>query len=122
VQLVQLGTSTQAHNGKPVPYISYLITGLLHDSIEDGGQSQASIAERFGEQVAAILVDCTDTAEGLTGAGKEPWGWCARPAMWLGAHIQLLPGGHASRDPWHLGGSTAEVALQRDRLAVFAKI
>ena len=73
VQLVQLGTSTQAHNGKPVPYISYLITGLLHDSIEDGGQSQASIAERFGEQVAAILVDCTDTAEGLTGAGKEPW-------------------------------------------------
>ena len=73
VQLVQLGTSTQAHNGKPVPYISYLITALLHDSIEDGGQSQASIAERFGEQVAAILVDCTDTAEGLTGAGKEPW-------------------------------------------------
>jgi hypothetical protein len=49
-QLGQLGTSNQARNGKPVPYISHLIAGLLHDSIEDGGQSQASIAERFGEQ------------------------------------------------------------------------
>jgi (p)ppGpp synthase/HD superfamily hydrolase len=64
---------TQARNGKPVPYISHLIAGLLHDSIEDAGQSQASIAERFGEEVAAIVVDCTDTAEGLIGAGKEPW-------------------------------------------------
>ena len=73
VQLGQFGTSNQARNGKPVPYISYLIAALLHDSIEDGGQSQASIAERFGEQVAAIVVDCSDTAEGLIGAGKEPW-------------------------------------------------
>jgi hypothetical protein len=50
VQLGQFGTSNKARNGKPVPYISYLIAALLHDSIEDGGQSQASIAERFGEQ------------------------------------------------------------------------
>ncbi len=81
---------TQARNGKLVPYISHLIAvsglvwedggtedqaiaGLLHDSIEDAGQSQASIAKRFGAEVAAIVVDCTDTAEGLTGAGKEPW-------------------------------------------------
>ena len=80
----------QARNGKSVPYISHLIAvsglvwedggtedqaigGLLHDSIEDAGQSQTSIAERFGEEVAAIVVDCTDTAEGLTGVGKEPW-------------------------------------------------
>jgi (p)ppGpp synthase/HD superfamily hydrolase len=49
------------------------IAGLLHDSIEDAGQSHASIAERFGEKVAGIVVDCTDTAEGLTGTGKEPW-------------------------------------------------
>jgi len=80
----------QRRKGKPVPYISHLmavsglvwedggtedqaIAGLLHDSIEDAGQSHASIAERFGEEVAAIVVDCTDTAEGLTGAGKEPW-------------------------------------------------
>ncbi len=80
----------QARNGKSVPYISHLLAvsglvwedggtedqaigGLLHDSIEDAGQSHGSIAERFGEAVAAIVVDCTDTAEGLTGAGKEPW-------------------------------------------------
>ncbi len=80
----------QRRKGKLVPYISHLIAvsglvwedggtedqaiaGLLHDSIEDAGQSHASIAERFGEGVASIVVDCTDTAEGLTGAGKEPW-------------------------------------------------
>jgi hypothetical protein len=50
VKLGQLGTSNQARNGKPVPYISHLITGQLHESIEDADQSQASIAERFGEQ------------------------------------------------------------------------
>ena len=49
-QLGQLGTSNQARNGKPVPYISHLIAGQLQDSIEDAGQSQASIAARFGEQ------------------------------------------------------------------------
>ncbi len=80
----------QRRKGKPVPYISHLIAvsglvwedggtedqaiaALLHDSIEDAGQSHASIAERFGEKVAGIVVDCTDNAEGLTGAGKEPW-------------------------------------------------
>ncbi len=80
----------QRRKGKPVPYISHLIAvsglvwedggtedqaiaGLLHDSIEDAGQSHASIAERFGEEVAASWWDCTDTAEGLTGVGKEPW-------------------------------------------------
>ena len=80
----------QGRNGKSVPYISHLIAvsglvwedggtedqaiaGLLHDAIEDAGQSHASIAKRFGEEVAAIVRDCTDTAEGLTGAGKEPW-------------------------------------------------
>jgi (p)ppGpp synthase/HD superfamily hydrolase len=81
---------SQARKGKPVPYISHLISvsglvweddgtedqaiaGLLHDSMEDAGQSHSSIAERFGEEVAGIVRDCTDTAEGLTGVGKEPW-------------------------------------------------
>ncbi len=80
----------QIRKGKAVPYISHLIAvsglvwedggdedqaiaGLLHDAIEDAGQSQASIAARFGERVAAIVVDCTDTTEGLTGERKEPW-------------------------------------------------
>lgn len=80
----------QRRKGKPVPYISHLIAvsglvwedggtedqaiaGLLHDAIEDAGQCHASIAERFGQPVADIVCDCTDTAEGRTGAAKEPW-------------------------------------------------
>ena len=80
----------QFRKGKPVPYISHLIAvsglvwedggtedqaiaALLHDAIEDADQSYASIAERFGEEVAGIVRDCTDTTEGLTGAAKEPW-------------------------------------------------
>ena len=57
VQLGQLGTSTQARKGKPVPSISHLIAGLLHYSIEDGGQ--ALISERFGEQeeTQAVIPD-----------------------------------------------------------------
>ncbi len=49
------------------------IAALLHDAIEAAGQSHASIAERFGQPVADIVRDCTDTAEGRTGAAKEPW-------------------------------------------------
>lgn len=80
----------QRRKGKPIPYISHLIAvsalvwedggtedqaiaALLHDAIEDAGQSQASIAARFGEAVAAIVSDCTDTAADWNGGEKEPW-------------------------------------------------
>ncbi|WP_315860236.1 HD domain-containing protein [Cyanobium sp. Cruz-8H5] len=80
----------QTRNGKSVPYLSHLIAvsalvwedggseneaiaGLLHDAIEDAGQNHGSIAERLGAEVADFVLDCTDTAEGLTGASKEPW-------------------------------------------------
>ncbi|CAK6701075.1 HD domain-containing protein [Synechococcus sp. BA-124 BA4] len=49
------------------------IAGLLHDAIEDAGQDEASISERFGQPVADIVRDCTDIAKGRTGAAKEPW-------------------------------------------------
>jgi (p)ppGpp synthase/HD superfamily hydrolase len=81
----------QHRKGKEVPYISHLIAvsalvwedggdeeqaiaALLHDAIEDAGVSAEQIAARFGERVARIVVDCTDTA-GPTGRGqqKEPW-------------------------------------------------
>ena len=69
----------QRRKGKPIPYISHLISvsalvwedggnedqaiaALLHDAIEDAGQSHGSIAERFGEPVADIVRDCTDTS------------------------------------------------------------
>ena len=80
----------QRRKGKPIPFISHLIAvsalvwedggtedqaiaALLHDAIEDAGQSYASIAERFGEGVAAIVQDCTDTAVDWSGGEKEPW-------------------------------------------------
>jgi (p)ppGpp synthase/HD superfamily hydrolase len=80
----------QWRKGKPVPYISHslavsslvwedggtedqAIGALLHDAIEDAGQSHASIAERFGTEVADIVRDCTDTTEGPPPGEKEPW-------------------------------------------------
>ena len=81
----------QVRKGKPVPYVSHLISvsamvwedggtedqaiaALLHDAIEDQGQTYASINERFGPVVAGIVADCTDTTGELApGAPKEPW-------------------------------------------------
>ncbi|MBW0181493.1 MAG: HD domain-containing protein [Vulcanococcus sp.] len=80
----------QRRKGKTVPYISHLISvsalvwedggteeqaiaALLHDAIEDAGQSHASIAERFGEAVAEIVRDCTDTSDNAPPGEKEPW-------------------------------------------------
>lgn len=80
----------QRRKGKAIPYISHLIgvsalvwedggseeqaiAALLHDAIEDAGQSHASIADRFGEAVANIVRDCTDTSGTPVGGEKEPW-------------------------------------------------
>jgi (p)ppGpp synthase/HD superfamily hydrolase len=49
------------------------IAALLQDAIEDAGQSHASIAERFGEAVAGIVRDCTDTSDNAPAGEKEPW-------------------------------------------------
>jgi (p)ppGpp synthase/HD superfamily hydrolase len=91
-----LGWAAELHRGhrrkgKPVPYISHLIAvsalvwedggdenqaiaALLHDTIEDAGQSQATIAARFGDAVAAIVAECTDTQGPVVpGANKESW-------------------------------------------------
>ena len=80
----------QRRKGKKVPYISHLISvsalvwedggnedqaiaALLHDAIEDAGQSHGSIAERFGGAVADIVRDCTDTSLDAAPGVKEPW-------------------------------------------------
>ena len=91
-----LGWATELHRrqrrkGKPVPYISHLISvsamvwedggdedqaiaALLHDAIEDAGVSAEQIAARCGERVASIVVDCTDTSGTVDpGGNKEPW-------------------------------------------------
>ena len=80
----------QLRKGKQVPYIAHLISvsalvwedggsedqaiaALLHDAIEDAGQTHTSIADRFGVVVADIVRDCTDTSPTAAPGEKEPW-------------------------------------------------
>lgn len=79
---------TQTRKASEVPYIGHLlsvaglvieadgteteaIAALLHDAAEDqGGQDTlARIQQRFGEQVAAIVEECSDTVV----TPKPPW-------------------------------------------------
>jgi (p)ppGpp synthase/HD superfamily hydrolase len=72
----------QTRKGSGIPYVSHLlavaaialengadedqaIAALLHDAVEDqGGLAQlAAIRERFGDDVAAMVADCTDAHE-----------------------------------------------------------
>jgi (p)ppGpp synthase/HD superfamily hydrolase len=70
--------AAQTRKGTTIPYISHLmavsalvleaggdedmaIAGLLHDIIEDAGETPESLAERFGPRVAAIVVECSDS-------------------------------------------------------------
>jgi len=76
----------QRRKGTEIPYVSHLlgtcalvleaggdedeaIAGLLHDSIEDQVASFDEIAEEFGERVAGIVRECSDSEE----HPKPPW-------------------------------------------------
>jgi (p)ppGpp synthase/HD superfamily hydrolase len=78
----------QVRKGSDTPYIGHLlgvcslvtedggsedeaIAALLHDAVEDqGGEKMLdAIRDRFGEQVAAIVLACSDTVE----LPKPPW-------------------------------------------------
>jgi (p)ppGpp synthase/HD superfamily hydrolase len=78
----------QTRKQSPVPYIAHLlgvaalviedggdedeaIAALLHDAPEDQGgeETLALIEEQFGERVARIVADCSDTFE----KPKPPW-------------------------------------------------
>jgi (p)ppGpp synthase/HD superfamily hydrolase len=80
--------AAQSRKGTPVPYIGHLmgvasivlddggtedeaIAALLHDAPEDqGGRERLDdIRGRFGDQVAKIVEDCTDSWS----TPKEPW-------------------------------------------------
>ncbi|MCP9887863.1 bifunctional (p)ppGpp synthetase/guanosine-3',5'-bis(diphosphate) 3'-pyrophosphohydrolase [Cyanobium sp. ATX 6A2] len=95
---------TQCRKGKEVPYISHLIAvsalvwedggdeeeaiaALLHDAIEDCEVSTEQIAERFGERVARIVRDCTDTA-GPVAEGGEKEAWLVRKQRYL-KHLEV---------------------------------
>jgi len=81
----------QRRKGKPVPYIEHLmgvcslvleyggdedqaIAALLHDTVEDcGGQPvEDEIRARFGERVAKIVHECTDSWA-IDHREKKPW-------------------------------------------------
>jgi len=80
--------ASQTRKGTSIPYMSHLlgvasltlehgggedqaIAALLHDAVEDcGGEGRlAEIRSRFGEDVASIVDDCTDTR----GDPKPDW-------------------------------------------------
>src|SRR4051794_34685417 len=81
----------QLRKGTPIPYAAHLLAcaslvlemhggedeaigALLHDVVEDGGGlgALAEISDAFGEVVAAIVLDNSDSVpEG--GARKSPW-------------------------------------------------
>ncbi|MEO0872303.1 MAG: HD domain-containing protein [Pseudomonadota bacterium] len=79
---------TQIRTGSGIPYVSHLlgvtalalefgadedqaIAALLHDAVEDQGGTERleDIRARFGDRVAAIVSDCTDTDL----EPKPPW-------------------------------------------------
>ncbi len=76
----------QVRKGSGVPYVTHLlavaslvaefdgdetqtVAALLHDVIEDQGVGEAELAERFGPEVARIVVACTDAFV----QPKPPW-------------------------------------------------
>lgn len=80
--------AAQVRKGTPTPYVGHLmgvasivlddggtedeaIAALLHDAVEDqGGRARLEdIRQRFGEAVARIVEDCTDSWE----TPKRPW-------------------------------------------------
>ena len=105
----------QRRKGKEVPYISHLIAvsalvwedcgqtrqpnqehseelaiaALLHDAIEDCGITQDQIAERYGERVARIVADCTDT-DGAVAAGGDKEPWLVRKTRYI-EHLRTAP-------------------------------
>jgi (p)ppGpp synthase/HD superfamily hydrolase len=79
---------TQTRKGSDIPYIGHLlsvasliiegggtetqaIAGLLHDAVEDQGGAPvlADIREKFGDDVATIVAECSDTDV----VPKPPW-------------------------------------------------
>jgi (p)ppGpp synthase/HD superfamily hydrolase len=79
---------TQTRKGGDIPYVGHLlsvaslviegggtenqaIAGLLHDAVEDQGGAPvlAEIGEKFGDDVATIVAECSDTDV----VPKPPW-------------------------------------------------
>lgn len=83
---------TQVRKGTTIPYMAHLMSvaalvlehgggedatigGLLHDTIEDsadGAQTETRIRREFSDQIADIVVACSD-AIAIPGEAKPPW-------------------------------------------------
>jgi (p)ppGpp synthase/HD superfamily hydrolase len=89
----------QRRKGSGIPYISHLlavaslvlemggdedqaIAGLLHDSIEDQGLTEANIAVRYNSRVASIVAACTDGELGDR-LDKSFEGWQSRKRLYV---------------------------------------
>lgn len=89
LRLVDEVHGEQRRKGTEVPYVAHLlvVTGLvledggdedealaalLHDAVEDGGGEPMleRIRSKYGERVARIVADCSDT---MSPGEKEPW-------------------------------------------------
>ena len=90
MELAMRAHNDQVRKGTCIPYISHpmgvasialefgadedqAIAALLHDAVEDGGAAyEVEIRERFGSQVADIVMGCTDGVPDAAGH-KPPW-------------------------------------------------
>jgi (p)ppGpp synthase/HD superfamily hydrolase len=85
----------------PIPYVAHVLTvagiviehggdeddaiaALLHDTMEDAGQTHDSLAARFGDAVAGIVKDCTDDVPGVDRNNSA--GWRVRKEAYI-AHL-----------------------------------
>ncbi|WP_424681132.1 HD domain-containing protein [Frateuria sp. YIM B11624] len=110
VDYARIAHAGQLRKGTRIPYIQHLlgvaslvlehggdedqaIAGLLHDVLEDCGEAHAAtIGDRFGARVLAIVRGCTDgTAEGkaaVTDPDARRRDWLDRKQAYL-AHLTL---------------------------------
>ncbi|GHE30952.1 HD domain-containing protein [Vulcaniibacterium thermophilum] len=112
VDYARIAHAGQVRKGSSIPYLYHLlavaslvlefggdedqaIAGLLHDVVEDCGETHLAIVRaQFGERVAEIVAACTDgTAEGKqahTDPDAKRRDWLARKQAYL-AHLAEAP-------------------------------
>ncbi|MBN6149370.1 HD domain-containing protein [Xanthomonas sp. AmX2] len=112
VEYARIAHAGQVRKGTAVPYLSHVlgvstlvleaggdedqaIAALLHDVVEDcGAAHEAAIRAQFGDEVAAIVMACTDASAERKAAHDEPEArrrdWRARKQAYL-AHLRQAP-------------------------------
>lgn len=80
----------QVRKGTTIPYVSHLLqvaglvlehggslevaaAGALHDALEDTSATVDEVRKVFGDKIADILVECTDTTPEGSPEHKAPW-------------------------------------------------